>query len=165
MRRGDWGARLGGLGGAAEGGEKEVQKLLAEARVGVAKEANSRGGGGAEDCGIESEEEAVGVHGALQLRLPLLLPIRRRHGRAPSQPGRGSLASRGEGGRHWGVDLAQPERRWEVDGGRQKQTHTKKPARVEVEMGRWVFVVFPGFGFCLLVSAIFEMNEQVVSLG
>ena len=49
----------------------------------MAEEADSRGGSGggrAEDGGIEAEEEAVGVHGALQLRLPLLLSIRR-HGR------------------------------------------------------------------------------------
>ena len=39
-----------------------------------------RAGGGAEDDWIEAEEEAVGIHGALQLRLPLLLPIGR-HGR------------------------------------------------------------------------------------
>uniref|UniRef100_A0A8R7TLI8 Uncharacterized protein n=1 Tax=Triticum urartu TaxID=4572 RepID=A0A8R7TLI8_TRIUA len=78
---------LGGLRGAAERGQEEVEELLAEARVGVAEEADACGGGagagaggGAEDGGIEAEEEAVGVHGALQLRLPLLLPIRR-HGR------------------------------------------------------------------------------------
>lgn len=47
----------------------------------MAEEADAGGGsgGGAEDGGIEAEEEAVGVHGALQLRLALLLPIRR-HG-------------------------------------------------------------------------------------
>lgn len=79
---------LGGLRGAAEGGQEEVEELLAEAGVGVAEEADAWGGGaggGAEDGGIEAEEEAVGVHGALQLGLPLLLPIRR-HGRRWSLP-------------------------------------------------------------------------------
>lgn len=51
----------------------------------MAEEADARAGGGGrggtEDGEIEAEEEAVGVHGALQLRFPLLLPIRR-HGRA-----------------------------------------------------------------------------------
>lgn len=49
----------------------------------MAEEADARrgrAGGGAEDDWIEAEEEAVGVHGALQLGLPLLLPIGR-HGR------------------------------------------------------------------------------------
>ena len=58
---------LSGLRGAAKRGEEEVEELLAEARVGVAEEADAGDGGGgrAEDGGIEAEEEAVGVHGAL----------------------------------------------------------------------------------------------------
>jgi len=58
---------LSGLRWAAERGEEEVEELLAEARVRVAEEADASdgGGGGAEDGGIEAEEEAVGVHGAL----------------------------------------------------------------------------------------------------
>lgn len=73
-------------------------------------DAGGGGGGGAEDGGIETEEEAVGVHGALQLRLALLLPIRC-HGRRDRACSQGGVWGRGwvellglaggGGGRHW----------------------------------------------------------------
>lgn len=74
---------LGRLGGAADGGEEEVEELFAELRVGVPEEAEARAGAamaavaGGEGGEVEAEEEAVGVHRPLQLPLPLLLPLHR----------------------------------------------------------------------------------------
>jgi hypothetical protein len=130
----------------------------------VSEEADARGGGGAEDGGIEAEEEAVGVHGALQLRLPLLLPIRRGHGhRCLSALAGGVSPHREEAG---AIETGWISR--SRSGGRRdgdKQTHTTKPARAaRVEMGRWVggccFVLL-GFGLVCPCQRVSKTNQQV----
>jgi hypothetical protein len=73
----------------------------------------------------------------------------------PLCPGRVGLApaSLGGGGCHWGLDLAQPGRRCEVDGGRQKQTRTHKkksrPGRFESKWAGGCCFVFLGFALDL----------------
>lgn len=69
---------LGRLRGATEGGEDKMEEGLAHPRVGVAEEprlghaiARSQNGR------VETQQEAIGVHGALQFDLPLPLPIHR----------------------------------------------------------------------------------------
>lgn len=68
------------LGRASEGAEEEVEELLTQLGIGVAEMPRAGAAAGRTDTkygGIEAEEEAVGVHGALELRLPLPLSIRR----------------------------------------------------------------------------------------